>query len=112
MLPEGLSCEIHFTKDEKGAALHHRDIIESIKEEFGKDASGLTVYTTPGTHGAGMVRNPEGSSVSKLEEKMYGKMLYLVKHTRPDIANAIWELSKMLDCVTPSAIKELRRVMY
>ena len=38
-------------------------------------------------------------------------MLYLVKHTRPDIANAVWELSKMLDCVTLSAIKELRRVI-
>ena len=91
-----LSCEIHFTKDKKGAVLHQRDIIESIKEEFGKDVSGLTVYKTPGTPGAGMIRNSEGSSVSKLEEKMYrrgvGKLLYLVKHTRPDIANAVREL--------------------
>ena len=62
-----------------------------------------------------MVRNPEGSSVTKLEEKKYRrgvvKLLYLVKHTRLDIANAVRELSKMLDCVTPSAIKELRRVI-
>ena len=78
-----LSCEIYFTKDEKSAVLHQRDIIKSITE----DVSGLTVYKTPGTPGSGMVRNSEGSSVSKLEEKMYrrgvGKLLYLVKHTRP-----------------------------
>ena len=110
-----LSCEIYFSKDKKGAVLHQRDIIDSIEEEFKKEISGLTVYKTPGTPGKGMVRNPEDSSVSKIEEKKYirgvSKLLYLVKHTQPDIANAIRELSKMLDCVTPSAIKELKRVI-
>jgi len=103
------SCKIYFTKDEKGTVLHQRDIIKSIKE----DVSGLTVYKTPRTPGAGMVRNSEGSSVSKLEEKMYrrrvGKLLILVKHTRPDIANAVRALSKLLDYVTPSATKELKQ---
>ena len=37
--------------------------------------------------------------------------MYLVKHTRLHIANAVRELSKMLDCVTPSAIKELKQVI-
>ena len=36
-------------------------------------------------------------------------MLILVKHTRPDIANAVRALSKLLDYVTPSATKELRQ---
>ena len=107
-----LSCEIHFSKDKKGVVLHQRDIIESLEEEYGKEVSRLMVYKTPGTPGKGIVRNPEGSSVTKIEEKKYrrgvGKILYLVKHTRPDIANAVRELSKMLDCVTPSEIKELR----
>ena len=110
-----LSCEIHFTKDEKGAVLHQRDIIDSIEEEFEKELSGLKFYKTPVKPGKGKVRNPEGSSVSKIEEKKYrrgvGKLLYLVKHTRPDIANIVQELSKMLDCITPSAIKELKQVI-
>ena len=38
-----------------------------------------------------------------------GKLLILVKHTRPDIANAVRALSKLLDYVTPSATKELRQ---
>ena len=110
-----LSCEINFSKDEKGAVLHQRDIIDSIEEEFEKEVSRLIVFKTPRTPGKGIVRNPDGSSVSKLEEKKYrrgvGKLLYLVKHTQQYIANAVRELSKMLDCVTPSAIKELRRVI-
>ena len=40
-----------------------------------------------------------------------GKLLYLVKHTRPDIANAVRELSKVLDCATPAAYKEMKRVI-
>ena len=95
--------------------LLQRGILESIEEEFGKDLSGLTVNKTLGTHRVGMIRNPEGSSVSKFEQKLYrrrvGKLLYLVKHTRPDIANAVRELSRMLNCITPLAIGELRRVI-
>jgi hypothetical protein len=35
-------------------------------------------------------------------------LLYLVKHLRPDIANVIRELSKMMDGATPAAFKELK----
>jgi hypothetical protein len=37
--------------------------------------------------------------------------LFLVKHSRPDIANAVRELSKMMDGPTPAAMKELKRVI-
>ena len=66
-----LSCELHFSKDKKGVVLHQREIIESLEEEYGKEVSGLMVYKTPRTPGKGMVRNPEDSSVSKIEEKKY-----------------------------------------
>ena len=36
-------------------------------------------------------------------------LLYLVKHSRPDIANAVRELSKVLDCSTNGAYKEMLR---
>ena len=38
-------------------------------------------------------------------------LLYLVKHSRPDIANVVRELSKMMDGATPAAFKELKRVI-
>jgi hypothetical protein len=38
-------------------------------------------------------------------------LLYLVKHSRPDIANAVRELSKALDGTSPVAYKELMRVL-
>ena len=36
-------------------------------------------------------------------------LLYLVKHSRPDIANCVREMSKLLDCPTHAALKELKR---
>ena len=38
-------------------------------------------------------------------------LLYLVKHSRPDIANATRELSKCMDRATPAAFKEMLRVI-
>ena len=40
-----------------------------------------------------------------------GILLYLVKHTRLDIANPVRELSKVLDCPTLASWKELLRVV-
>ena len=38
-------------------------------------------------------------------------LLYLVKYSRPDIANPVRELSKGMKEATPSAMKELKRVL-
>ena len=38
-------------------------------------------------------------------------LLYLVKHSRPDIANAVRELTKCMDLGTPVAYKELLKVV-
>ena len=38
-------------------------------------------------------------------------LLYLVKHTRPNIANAVRELSKALNCPSPAAYKEMLHVI-
>ena len=38
-------------------------------------------------------------------------LLFLVKYSRPDIANAVRELSKGMKEATPDAMKELKRVI-
>jgi hypothetical protein len=60
------------------------------------------------------LRNP----IAKIDvdkQKTYrsgvGMLLYLVKHSRPDIANAVRELSKALDGTSIAAYKELMRVL-
>jgi hypothetical protein len=40
-----------------------------------------------------------------------GMLLYLVKHSRPDISNAVRELSKVMDGATQDHMNTLRRVI-
>ena len=62
-----------------------------------------------------MIRNEEGPSISVEQQSLYrsgvGKMLYLVKHSGPDIANVVRELSKVLDCASDASMKELLRII-
>ena len=39
-----------------------------------------------------------------------GTLLYLTKHSRPDITNAVRELSKSMDGASKLQLRELRRV--
>ena len=58
------------------------------------------------------VKRPE---MTKEEQKIYrsgvSTLLYLVKHSRPDIANAVRELSKVMDNPTPYSMKELKHII-
>ena len=55
------------------------------------------------------------TAITKEDHKLYrsgvGMLLYLVKYSRPDIANPVRELSKVLDSPTPASFKEMLRVI-
>ncbi len=73
-------------------------------------------YKTPGTPQTGVVRpKDEDLLVPNLQQEMYrsgvGMILYLVKHSRPDIANAVQELSKCMTGANAAAYKELLQVI-
>ena len=48
-----------------------------------------------------MIQNEEGTQINGDQQHEYwsgvGTLLYLTKHSRPDIANAVCELSKSMD---------------
>jgi hypothetical protein len=77
----------------------------------------LQTYRTPGTPNQGIVRAKKDEIVEKVNEEDHtlyisgvGMLLFLVKYSRPDIANTVSELSKMMDGPTPAAFKDLKRV--
>ena len=113
-LDDYLSCEITFAKDNKMGWIHQPHLIKKIEKKFGPMVKGLQVYKTPGTPGGSILRNPV-TKVDAQQQKIYrsgvGMLLYLVKHSRPDIANAVRELSKALDGTSAASYKELMRVL-
>ena len=77
---------------------------------------GQRTTETPSTPGFHVVRNiPEAVFISDHDQKLYrsgvGMLLFLVKHTRPDLSNSTRELSKVMDKATEGHMKELCRVI-
>jgi hypothetical protein len=71
---------------------------------------------TPGTPGFNIICPvTEEEQVSYKDQVIYRAgvetLLYLIKYSRPDIANVVRELSKCMDKATPAAYKEMKRVM-
>ena len=71
---------------------------------------------TPGSprFTARRLENPE-DKVSSEEHVTYrsgvGKLLYLTKHSRPDICNRVRELSKTMDAPVPVHLKEMYNII-
>jgi hypothetical protein len=74
--------------------------------EFVTPAGPKTVITRP---------NEEEDKISANEQTIYrsgvGMLLYLVKHSRPDISNSVRELSKVVDGTTRGHWKTLMRAI-
>ena len=91
-------------------------LIKKMEKKFGDKVMEGQSYKTPGTPNQGL-RQPEGDTgmVSNEDQKVYrsgvGMLLYLAKQTRPDIQNAVRELSKCMQKATPAAFKEMKRVI-
>jgi hypothetical protein len=111
-----LSCEIVVSNDKRKIWLGQPHLIKNLRSKFGELVKGLTTYLTPGTPGQGIVRPTERDiKLNTYDHSMYrsgvGLLLFLVKHSRPDIANVTRELSKVLDGPTQAAYKELKRAI-
>ena len=73
-------------------------------------------YVTPAVHQMIVMRPMEDDSVIDENKQSefrtgVGMLLYLVKHSRPDIANAVRELTKVLDRATLAHWKAMLRVI-
>ena len=115
-LKDYLSCKIHYDEGKKSAVLIQEDLLRKMNKKFGDMVKNLTTYKMPGTPSVGLTC-PEDKSwiIDAGGHATYhsgvGMLLYLAKHTRPDIANAVRELSKLNDCPTEHGFKEMKRVI-
>ena len=84
-------CEIVLSKDIKKAWLGQPHLIANLEKKFGDKVKNLRTYKTPGTPSLNMIHNTEESQAISREDQMklyrsgVGMLLYLVKHSRPDI---------------------------
>ena len=113
-LTDYLSCEIKLNRKTKKGWIGQPHLIRDLEAKFGEMVSHLNVYKTPGTPGVGLERPKEqeamiDSSMQEIYRSGVGMLLFLVKHTRPEILNVVRELSKLVSGASKYAMKEFMR---
>ena len=108
-----VGCQI--TKLEGHALLLTQpELLKGLERKFGGIVNNLREYTTPAMPSEILMCPQEGDPLLRLEDQQLfrsgvGMLLYLTKHSRPDISNAVRELSKVMDGATEGHMKSLLR---
>ena len=113
-LEDYLSCAITFNKDETVGWIHQPHLIAKLEKKFEPLVKELQRYKTPAAPGKILLRNYEeivDEEKHALCRSGVGMLLHLVKHTRPDIANAVREQSKSLKSPGDVAFSALLRLI-
>jgi hypothetical protein len=92
-----------------GFLVSQYDLIDSIIVKFGID-KGQAIPAAPA-----LLLKDDGTKLDEEGVQLYrsgvGKLLYLVKLSRPDLATSVRELSKFMDGATDTHLKAMKRVM-
>ena len=114
-LEDYLGVQIVQTDDGKKAWLGQPTIIKSLEKQFGERVAKKKMTVTPGTPGFIGGKVDDISKVDEKTQSMYrsgvGTLLYLTKHSRPDITNPVGELSKSMDGASMAQVTEMYRVI-
>jgi hypothetical protein len=112
-----VGCHIIEATDSKTIYIHQPKLLKHLEEEFGsKLPKTKRFYATPGAPKTVIMRPEKDDPLIPNTQKTtfrsgVGMLLYLVKHSRPDLANAVRELTKVLDGATNAHWQALMRVI-
>ena len=115
-LNDYLSCEIILNKEKGTGWMGQPDMMKKLEEKFGEWTKDVRKARTPGPPNMKVNRPKEGEErLNDEDQRRYrsgvGALLYLVKYSRPDITNAVRELSKCMSDANREAEKMLKRVL-
>ena len=96
--------------------IHQPKLITHLEESFMDIIKHERSYKTPGAPKTVVLRPTDTDTlISSKDQSMYrsgvGMLLYLIKHSRPDLSNAVRELTKVLDGATQAHMKAMYRVI-
>ena len=114
-LEDYLGVRVVQSDDGKKAWLGQPTIIKSLEKQFGEKVAKKQMTITPGTPGFIGGKVDDNSKVDKKTQSIYrsgvGTLLYLSKHSRPDITNPVRESSKSMDGASMAHVSEMYRVI-
>ena len=114
-LEDYLGVQIVQSDDGKKAWLGQPTIIKSLEKQLGERVAKKKMTVTPRTPGFIGGKVDDISKVDEKTQSMYrsgvGTLLYLTKHSRPDITNPVRELSKSMDGASMAQVTEMYRAI-
>jgi Reverse transcriptase (RNA-dependent DNA polymerase) len=107
-----VGCRLVHSTDGKAIHIFQPKLIKNLEDSFSQYVNTNRKFQTPGATKTVVMRPEKGDNVlSPKDQTRYrsgvGMLLYLVKHSRPDISNAVRELTKVLDGATNAHWKSL-----
>ena len=111
-----VGCHIIENKSRDTIWINQPKLIKNLEENFRSLITSEKVYKTPASPRFIVIRPMKDDPVLSLDRQQkyrsgVGMLMYLVKHSRPDIANATRELSKVLDGATEAHWKAMLRII-
>jgi hypothetical protein len=111
-----VGCHLIESKDHTTTWIHQPKLIKHLEENFKQYIQTERVYKTPASPKTVVMRPEENDPlITQSDQSLYrsgvGMLLYLVKHSRPDLANSVRELTKVLDGATQAHWKAMIRVI-
>ena len=115
-LTDYLSCRVIEDVKLNQILILQPHLINNLQAKFGDEVANKRVYQTPGTPRFKIVRPDDDADIidPKLQSRYrsgVGMLLYLTKHSRPDLCNVVRELSKCMDKATMGTYLEMLRVI-
>ena len=113
-LEDFIGCTIEKDLTNTTLNISQPDLINKMTQGFNVEAKSLMSLNTPAIPHKGVVRNQEtNTKISDDLQKRYrsgvGSLIYLVKHARPELSNAVCELYKCIHKANMSHYKPLLR---
>jgi hypothetical protein len=114
-MDEYIGCNVYVTGN-GSCVLLQPNMIKKLERDFGTAATLVRKTTIPMGNCQTVLRPDEDAVLLSAEEQRkyrsgFGMLLYLVKHSRSDLCNAVRELAKVMDGATPEHMQLLLRAI-
>jgi len=110
---EFVGCKLQH--DKAGITLHQSELVKKLNEEFKGELTKMKGHATPMGSRTHVVKPSKENAVGPEKLTRYqsgtGTLLYLVKHSRPDIANAVRELTRCMSIASEENYQQMLRVI-
>ena len=112
-LKEYVGCKVHYDREQRTVTITQPVLMQSLKDEFELPTATYECPAAPGTTLQSTITAEEVDNDDEQREyrKAVGKLLHIMRWSRPDILNAVREVSRFLGRANEAHVKACKRIL-